>query len=266
MALPTKITSLNEISGIDTFYNGGKGSGNFGHLGRPGEVGGSASTLGSGKGAGDSGKSEDGQPDVTKHIANTAQTNIAKASKEEPETTKDLADVLKKNGSQFSGLKFRLKTNESLARKIATDLESEGLKSTNENIQKIANSIHDNLRYTAICDPKTYVKQYEGIVKDLESKGYEVVKAKNTFADPNSSYKGLNTQVRNKNGYIFELQFHTKQSVIIKEEMHKLYDISRDPKQSKAAREKADAKMWELSKKVILPDNVDDIKSFNKLK
>lgn len=42
MALPTKTTQLNEIASIDTFYNGGKGSGNFGHAGRPGEIGGSS--------------------------------------------------------------------------------------------------------------------------------------------------------------------------------------------------------------------------------
>ena len=41
MALPTKHTMLNKIEGLDTFYNGGKGSGNFGHSGRPGKIGGS---------------------------------------------------------------------------------------------------------------------------------------------------------------------------------------------------------------------------------
>lgn len=43
MALPIKNTKINIIEGIDTFYNGGKGSGNFGHAGRPGERGGSSS-------------------------------------------------------------------------------------------------------------------------------------------------------------------------------------------------------------------------------
>ena len=42
MALPTRNTMINEIADFDTFYNGGKGSGNFGHMGRPGKVGGSA--------------------------------------------------------------------------------------------------------------------------------------------------------------------------------------------------------------------------------
>lgn len=53
MVLPSKITKLNEIEELDTFYNGGKGSGNFGHAGRPGEVG------GSGKGGGYSPLSDD---------------------------------------------------------------------------------------------------------------------------------------------------------------------------------------------------------------
>ena len=42
MATPTKHTMLNKIEGLDTFYNGGKGSGNFGHSGRPGKIGGSS--------------------------------------------------------------------------------------------------------------------------------------------------------------------------------------------------------------------------------
>ena len=41
MAIPTRQVKFNEIADLDTFYNGGKGSGNFGHSGRPGEVGGS---------------------------------------------------------------------------------------------------------------------------------------------------------------------------------------------------------------------------------
>lgn len=46
MAQPTKQAKQNEIAGLDTFRNGGKGSGNFGHRGRPGEVGGSGDGMG----------------------------------------------------------------------------------------------------------------------------------------------------------------------------------------------------------------------------
>ena len=51
MALPTKQVKYHEIAELDTFYNGGKGSGNFGHSGRPGKVGGSGNGQGGSKSA-----------------------------------------------------------------------------------------------------------------------------------------------------------------------------------------------------------------------
>ena len=41
MAQPIRQVKSNEIAELDTFYNGGEGSGNFGHAGRPGKRGGS---------------------------------------------------------------------------------------------------------------------------------------------------------------------------------------------------------------------------------
>ena len=49
MALPSKYSiekKINSMEGLSAYENGGKGSGNFGHAGRPGEVGGSASSGG----------------------------------------------------------------------------------------------------------------------------------------------------------------------------------------------------------------------------
>lgn len=46
MALPSKYgidKNINSMEGLSAYENGGKGSGNFGHSGRPGEVGGSSS-------------------------------------------------------------------------------------------------------------------------------------------------------------------------------------------------------------------------------
>ena len=45
MALVTSYSvekNRNSMEGLSAYENGGKGSGNFGHAGRPGEVGGSA--------------------------------------------------------------------------------------------------------------------------------------------------------------------------------------------------------------------------------
>lgn len=46
MSLPSKYgidKNINSMAGLSAYENGGKGSGNFGHSGRPGEVGGSSS-------------------------------------------------------------------------------------------------------------------------------------------------------------------------------------------------------------------------------
>ena len=50
MALPSKYgidKKINSMEGLSAYENGGKGSGNFGHSGRPGEVGGSGNGQGS---------------------------------------------------------------------------------------------------------------------------------------------------------------------------------------------------------------------------
>ena len=52
MALPSKYSiskKLNSMDGLSAYENGGSGSGNFGHSGRPGKVGGSGSGQGSSK-------------------------------------------------------------------------------------------------------------------------------------------------------------------------------------------------------------------------
>ena len=50
MSLPSKYgidKNINSMAGLSAYENGGKGSGNFGHSGRPGERGGSGSGQGS---------------------------------------------------------------------------------------------------------------------------------------------------------------------------------------------------------------------------
>ena len=73
MALPIKIIKLNSSENLETFRNGGKGSGNFGHAGRPGEVG------GSGDGTGDESKNEYVEK-LSKYVKQKGKTIIDMAS------------------------------------------------------------------------------------------------------------------------------------------------------------------------------------------
>lgn len=264
MALPSFYSLEKKINGFADygfFDNGGKGSGNFGHSGRPGKRGGS----GEGKSASYAAKKEQEAKDVSK----VAQKSIEKAAKEEPEVTKDLQEVFDKNGNKFIGLDFRLKGEGSLSRKILTDAYEKGQKKspkTAKELAKVASKINDNLRYTCELNKDDFGNGYEKVKNDLEAKGYEFVKVKNTMGDTKGGYRGVNTQVKNKNGYIFELQFHTAQSFDTKDKAHVLYEVARDTKKSAAERKAANKEMESMFKAVEMPSDVDKIKSFNKLK
>lgn len=61
----------------------------------------------------------------------------------------------------------------------------------------------------------------------MEKKGYTFVEIANTLKVETSAYRGINTLMKTKDGYVFEFQFHTPQSLEVKEINHKLYEEQR---------------------------------------
>ena len=53
------------------------------------------------------------------------------------------------------------------------------------------------------------------------------VSVKNTLKDESAVYRGINTQVKTPDRYTFEIQFHTPQSLAIKQKNHVLYEQER---------------------------------------
>ena len=68
---------------------------------------------------------------------------------------------------------------------------------------------------------------FADIRRPLEGLGYKFVRVKNTLKDESAVYRGVNTQVKTPDGYTFEIQFHTPQSLAIKEKNHVLYEQAR---------------------------------------
>jgi hypothetical protein len=87
--------------------------------------------------------------------------------------------------------------------------------------------ITDALRYTNLSNTEHLTEDYFTVVRSLENKGYTMVEVVNTMWDEGAPYRGINTLVRTPDGYIFELQFHTPESIEIKEINHKLYEEQR---------------------------------------
>lgn len=103
------------------------------------------------------------------------------------------------------GLEYRLKQPTSIAGKIASDA-----KEKNISYKEAANGIKDSIRYTSVSNTKSFVKNYNTIKTNLESKGYEEVQCKNYFKSYRQGkvmHKAVQSTFRDKNGNIFELQF-----------------------------------------------------------
>ena len=144
----------------------------------------------------------------------------------------DILSSTESQGGLMIGLDFRLKRLSSLSRKIGSDITEAKEKGIALTPQQAIDNMGDVARFTACFDPKDFKNGADKVIRDLQSKGYELTKFKNYF-QPGGSYKGLNCNFKDKNGNIFELQFHTPQSMKVKEG----YDI--DIKNRKAIVDKA---------------------------
>jgi hypothetical protein len=170
-----------------------------------------------------------------------ARRMLAKAKAAEPKVTQDISDAAKKSGGKQEGLEYRLKSEDSLTRKI----DSEG-----------AAGVNDNLRYTVTYEPNKLGQGANSVMADLEAKGYERVAVKNTF-DQGRGYMGINTTFRSPDGQLLELQFHTPQSFDIKQNInHSLYEQWRLPSTPPAVRDELMQQMINNSRQIQIPPNI----------
>jgi hypothetical protein len=127
------------------------------------------------------------------------------------------ADFAELNGK--SSLVNRLKSTDSLARKIDQDAE----KDHGGDREKAANALSDAVRYTLNVDENNYTDGVEKTVKAVEETGWKVESVKN-FWQAGDPYDGTNIKL-SKNGVKVELQLHTPTSHKIKEvDLHDTYE------------------------------------------
>jgi hypothetical protein len=197
---------------------------------------------------------------ASKEAQQLAESKRNDGLKSEPAITKAMIDLANANGATMVGLDHRLKSEDSLARKIDDDAKNE----FDGNREAAAENINDSVRYTMQFSADSYSESVASTLKDLEEQGYEM-RVKNFWQEGNA-YKGINVAVTAGDGTKFELQFHTAQSFDIKEnEAHSLYEqyrVETDP-EIKAS---LDAQMREVGAKVITPDNPELLATIGKPK
>ena len=171
------------------------------------------------------------------------------ASRSEPAITTGLQRALGRvDGATMPGLEFRLKSPDSLYRKIATDLEGN---EPPRDVRRAVSRIKDAVRYTAQVPDADFARGVELVTSDLSARGFTPVSWKNTFGQP--GYQGINSAWRSPDGQVFELQFHTPTSFDVKMRSHDVYERLRLPNLSRQERTRLLAETVRIFETVPMP-------------
>lgn len=174
-----------------------------------------------------------------------------KALQKEPQITEFIKKQAVENGFKIQGLNYRIKSKESYLRKIESKYSENGNKY----------EINDILRYTYIGSNNKLTEKTLYNIQDMKQKGYETIKIKNTWNDKNSPYKGINTIVKDKDGFKFEVQYHTQESFNLKNnEMHELYEKARVLEKNSEEYLNLSKQMFDMSEKLHIPKDIEKVK------
>lgn len=189
-----------------------------------------------------------------------AKELITVAKRKDIAITPDLKKIVFASGGRLEGLQYRIKSEESLYRKLVDKADAKGI-----SIGSYSRQVTDCLRYTVVGERNNFARVYASMFDNLRKKGYTVVGVKNTLKNTDAPYRGVNALVRDKGGYIFELQYHTPQSLKVKEENHALYEEYRLSSTTSDRRNKLMLEMVKNSKTIKAPPGIENIKEIERL-
>lgn len=168
----------------------------------------------------------------------------------EPAVTKELTQVAAEHDGRMEGLANRFKTRDSLTRKVYTKALLKGLTPA-----QYGSRIGDALRYTMIEPPDELAEATTEVLDEFRHEGY-TVQVENTWTKPGATYKGINTNITDRQGRTFEVQFHTQQSYAVKQKQHPLYDVARSNASTPAQIAAANRQMEANAKSLATPPGV----------
>ncbi|WP_433343752.1 ATP nucleotide 3'-pyrophosphokinase [Streptomyces sp. CA-253872] len=167
---------------------------------------------------------------LTSEQNNTVDAYLAGAQRAERTISVQVRAAAAMTGAEVVGFDKRLKSPDSLKRKVAGKLAEE----PGNDVDAVLDGITDAVRYTLQWDDDSYasgVTRASGALADWRN---ESTKWSNTWGRANG-YKGLNTGWRaSRSGQLFEVQFHTAASKHAQEATHTLYEEQRLPSTSPA--------------------------------
>lgn len=180
------------------------------------------------------------------------------AKKKEPKITKAITSAAKSCQAKMYGLEHRLKTKESILRKIKTDSVEKDISLAE------AAQIKDAVRYTVISNENNFVNNYKYIKNFLEEKGYKESRCKNYFElykQGMVKHKSVQSVFKDKDGYPFEVQFQTPASQKAKDLKVPIYEERRQLGLSVQRQRELEQQMVDLAEAVPYPPGINNIKT-----
>jgi hypothetical protein len=171
-----------------------------------------------------------------------AKELIRRAEEEEPRVTRLIRQVAFGRRGKPKGLEFKIKSEESLARKIRDGAAEKpmGMVDPSAAAREEADQINDALRYTIILEPDgSYGRLFAEIGEKMQLYKYTPVVSKN-YWEKSTVYKGINMIFRTPgvSSMGFEVQLHTDDSFATKQLNHHEYEdvraVGTTPEQKKA--------------------------------
>lgn len=185
---------------------------------------------------------------------------VDKVKEVEPERTSLLQSVAKEVGGEMIDLKYAVKEKGSLYDKLSGDIKNKRISA-----REAAQKIYDVSRYTMQLNESTFGEGYHKAVQTLEKNGNELMRVKNTLADTQASYRGVNCVFKAQDGSKFELQFHTAESHRVKNLNHVLYEKQRDKDTPIKEKIILGQQMNANARNIPIPKGANKIKNMNNL-
>jgi hypothetical protein len=168
----------------------------------------------------------------------------------EPKITELMKTIQENAGGEFVQLDQRVKSTDSLARKIDSDAVTE----FDGDRSRAADAVSDAVRYTLKVGDDNYAQSLDSTVKALEASGF-TLRVKN-FWQSGDPYDGVNIKAK-KDGVEVEVQLHTRSSFSHKEGeggTHPIYKAYQT-ELNDSKRESMWNQMIEIAKGVTRPAN-----------
>lgn len=201
-----------------------------------------------------------GQKWGVRRYQNKDGSRIRKEAKARVEKiSSDVQDAAKNSRSEMYGLNHRLKTLQSINRKISKRIVEDGLTS-----EEAAKGIKDAVRFTTITPANGFVDSYENFKSNMQDKGYTETKCKNYYEEyrnGNVKHKAVQSTFATDDGYEFEVQFHTPESQRAKDEKVPIYEERRAVGISPERAAYLEDEMTRLAEGVPDPTGIERIKS-----